>query len=106
MNTRTATARLRASARWSGAHPNAVLDADGFYLSYNNHDVSLYGDVTTALVIGQMERFYILNGDHRDAYQARVPMGLTACLDYFIAKAGQMNFRSDTDAQCRRAALC
>lgn len=105
MNTRTATVSPRAAGRWYGAHPNAVLDADGFYLSYNNLDVSLYGDVTTALVIGQMERFYILNGDHRDAYQARVSMGLASCLDYFIATSAQINFRSDIDAQKHRAAV-
>ena len=27
---------------------------DGFYISYNNHDVKIYGDKTTALVLGQM----------------------------------------------------
>ena len=25
---------------------------DGFYVSYNSYDVAIYGDVTTALVLG------------------------------------------------------
>lgn len=31
---------------------------DGFYISYNNYDVEVYGDVTTAIVLGQMQKFY------------------------------------------------
>jgi len=42
---------------------------DGFYVSYNHHDIATYGDVTTALVLGQMQKFYILNGNHSEAYK-------------------------------------
>lgn len=42
---------------------------EGFYVSYNSHDRDSYGDVTTALVLGQMQKFFILNGDHRAGIQ-------------------------------------
>lgn len=41
--------------------PNKVIDADGFYISYNDYDIDLYGGATTALVKGQFEHFYILD---------------------------------------------
>lgn len=61
---------------------NSTIDGDGFYVSHNDHDVapSLYGGETTALVLGQMEKFYILNGDHREAYTALISSGYEACL--------------------------
>lgn len=81
--------------------PNRVTQGDGFYVSYNDVDTdsSAYGAVTTALVLGQMERFYILNGDHRPGYRDRIPLGLTACLEYFLANIASMNHRSDTLSQ-------
>lgn len=63
--------------------PNYVLDGDGFYVSYNDRDVRIYGAVTTALVKGQMEKFFILKGDHRQAYAPLLAKGFDACLDYF-----------------------
>ena len=75
--------------------PNLITQAADFYVSYNPVDVSIYGDVTTALVVGQMERFYILNGDHQAAYRDLIPQGFNACLDYFIEHIGEMNHRSD-----------
>lgn len=65
---------------------NAVLGGDGFYISYNNADTHIYGCDTTALVQGQMHHFYILNGDHRDAYKALVPLGFEACMAYFRSR--------------------
>ena len=62
---------------------NTVIDGEGFYVSYNNYDTALYGDVTTALVIGQMEHFYILYGDHRKNYIPLINKGIDACLLYF-----------------------
>lgn len=75
--------------------PNYVLDADGFYVSYNDRDVSIYGGVTTALVLGQMERFYILKGDHRKAYAPLLAAGFDACLDYFKSQAHDQHPFSD-----------
>ncbi len=36
---------------------NLITSFDGYYISYNDRGISLFGDVTTALVLGQMERF-------------------------------------------------
>ncbi|ORE47683.1 hypothetical protein BKN49_05660 [Pseudomonas aeruginosa] len=75
--------------------PNVVMDGDDFYISYNGVDAAIYGGQTTALVIGQMQAFYILDGDHQAAYADLIPQGLSACLAYFKAHQGQMNKFSD-----------
>jgi hypothetical protein len=75
--------------------PNTNINGDGFYVSYNNHDVDIYGSDTTALVFGQMQRFFILNGDHRRQYMDLIPQGFAACLDYYKANPDRQNFRSD-----------
>jgi hypothetical protein len=75
--------------------PNYVQDGESFYISYNKHDSRIYGGDTTALVKGQMEKFYILNGDHRAEYAALIPSGFSACLDYFKANAAKINKFSD-----------
>ena len=75
--------------------PNVVTDGDGFYISYNGVDAAIYGGQTTALVIGQMQAFYILDGDHQEAYAALIPQGLSACLAYFKSRQHQMNKFSD-----------
>jgi hypothetical protein len=62
--------------------PNTTTQKEGYYISFNKHDISTYGDVTTALVIGeQMEAFYILLGDHRKKYEQLNT--LSDCLIYF-----------------------
>lgn len=76
--------------------PNFVDNYDGFYISYNAIDIGVYECDTTALVIGQMEKFYILNGDHRKDYARFAERGLDACLDYFRANMeSRVNKRSD-----------
>lgn len=55
-----------------------------FYISYNDRDAALYGSDTTAIVTEQMDHFYILNGNHVDAYKGK---SLADCLDYFRANA-------------------
>jgi len=75
--------------------PNEIVEGDGFHVSYNCVDGEIYGCDTTALVIGQMEAFYILDGDHRQAYAALVPQGLKACLGYFEDNIDRANKRSD-----------
>lgn len=75
--------------------PNTITQGDGFYVSYNDHDVGIYGSDTTAVVVGQMQAFYILNGDHRAQYVPLIPQGLEACLDYYRANLGLANLRSD-----------
>lgn len=56
---------------------------DGFYISYNSYDTDIYGSVTTALVLGQMQQFFILNGDHRKQYAEVIKQGFDACLKYY-----------------------
>ncbi len=75
--------------------PNDVIDGQGFYVSHNSRDEAIYGGQSTALVIGQMQAFYILNGDHLNAYAALIPEGLSACLAYFKAHLHLMNRFSD-----------
>lgn len=75
--------------------PNSVASADGFYISFNDYDHSIYGGDTTALVFGQMQAFYILNGDHRDAYKPLLDQGFEACLTYFKENIAQINKLSE-----------
>lgn len=77
--------------------PNYVMQGDGFHVSYNDIDTdeSMYGCPTTALVFGQMQAFYILNGDHREEYAKLISEGFDACLDYFNENIDQINKRSD-----------
>lgn len=77
------------------SRPNTIINGDGFYISYNNVDTDIYGSDTTALVIGQMEKFYILNGDHRAIYRDLIGSGLNACLSYFSSNQADLNKRSD-----------
>lgn len=75
--------------------PNTVLHGEGFYVSHNDHDIRTYGGETTALVIGQMQRFYILKGDHRESYAPLIAKGLEACLSYFRSQPDQWHEHSD-----------
>lgn len=75
--------------------PNSTLNGDGFYISFNDTDVSIYGDVTTALVFGQMQKFYVLNGDHRKAYLPLIAKGFDVCLNYFKENLSQINKYSE-----------
>tara|TARA_R110001583_G_scaffold174017_14_gene328282 strand:+ start:222 stop:530 length:309 start_codon:yes stop_codon:yes gene_type:complete len=81
--------------------PNSILNSvnKDFYISHNNHDIDIYGSETTSLVIGQMEAFYILNGDHRSAYTQLMPQGLGSCMKYFVDNMSIMNAKSDTLAR-------
>lgn len=79
--------------------PNYTYSGDGFYVSFNDRDRHLYGDVTTALVSsspdGRWTRFLVLNGDHRQAYFDLIPQGLDACVAYFEAHLDQISSYSD-----------
>lgn len=74
--------------------PNYVLKADGFYISYNNADIDIYGEATTAIVIGQMEKFYILRGNHQQQYAKLMDKGLEACLLYFFEHMDEIHHYS------------
>jgi len=75
--------------------PNTVIDAGDFYISYNDYDTDIYGSDTTALVLGQMEKFLILNGDHREQYSSLLSSGFVACFNYFKNNVESINKRSD-----------
>ncbi|MGG1263817.1 hypothetical protein [Brevibacillus laterosporus] len=68
---------------------------EGFYISYNNYDIYIYGCATTALVLGQMQKFYILNGDHRKQYVEIIEQGFDKCLSYFNDNVNNINKYSD-----------
>jgi hypothetical protein len=74
---------------------NTIVNGDGFYVSHNDYDQAIYGGQTTGIVIGQMQGFYILNGDHREAYLPLISQGLAACIEYFYANIGRVNKFSD-----------
>lgn len=74
---------------------NRITKADGFYISYNNTDIYIYGGDTTALVVGQMEKFYILRGNHQQQYAKLMDKGLEACLSYFYEHMDEIHHYSN-----------
>lgn len=74
--------------------PNDVLVRKDFYISYNNRDIGVYGSETTALVIGNMEKFLVLDGNHAKAY-LEFREDLHACIDYFKRNISLVNKFSD-----------
>lgn len=83
--------------------PNRVGEVDSgsphWYISYNDHDIEIYGSATTALVLGQMEYFLLLNGDHRNGFKEAIEnrqacSRLEACLAYIRSNRALLNFRS------------
>lgn len=82
--------------------PNRTEDVDTgsphWYISYNDTNIADYGCDTTALVLGQMEYFIILKGDHRAGFQAAIDAGTTrcegrlrSCLRYVSANKDQLH---------------
>lgn len=72
-----------------GDLPNTIMMhiSRTFYVSYNDVDIAVYGSVTTALVQGQMQRFFILRGDHRRAYLYLFNRGgFEACYKYYLSE--------------------
>lgn len=65
--------------------PNVVVYGEGFYVSYNDYDISIHGSDTTALVPELYCEFFVLNGDHRDGYANLMSQGFDACFEYFLA---------------------
>lgn len=47
---------------------STIKQYEGYYISYNTRDKLYYGSDTTAIVIGQMQLFLILRGDHTQNY--------------------------------------
>jgi len=67
---------------------------NGFYVSYNP-SARDYGCETTALVLGQMEKFYILKGDHREQYMKLMDQGFDKCLEYYKDNIADSHEHSD-----------
>lgn len=78
--------------------PNTVIQFEGYYISFNFRDIGIYGGVTTALVVGEMEHFYILNGDHRSQY--KTCNNFQECVEYFKCNKELKNFYSEEPPQC------
>lgn len=76
--------------------PNTISqDCKQFYISFNTRDYFTYGAITTALVIGeQMDIFYILEGDHREAYK-KLGDDLEKCIAYFESNSDKISKFSD-----------
>lgn len=107
------TANMRVFAGIPITIPNNTEDVDTgsphWYISYNNHDRRTYGSDTTALVLGQMEYFFILNGDHRQGFKNCIEAGippigkakdgqltrLGRCLNYVREHRNELNSFSD-----------
>lgn len=77
---------------------NFRLDAGEFYISYNPRPgavipvfISDNGVDETALVWKKPWKCLIINGDWRKEYEALVPKGYQACLDFYHSKS---EFRS------------
>lgn len=60
--------------------PNITESYQKHYLSYNVGDAILFGSDTTAIVVGQMERFYVLDGNHMEQLKGKT---LSECMSYF-----------------------
>lgn len=74
-------------------YPNSIIDKEDYYISYNDYDTDIYGSDTTALVIGQMIHFYILNGDHRKNYNSLNTF--EECMNYFKENISMINKYSE-----------
>ena len=72
--------------------PDKVLEDEkyNYYISYDSDKNSLMGE-HTALVTADMRIFYMLNGDHRDAYKNLIERDYESCLEYFKANYKDVN---------------
>ena len=85
---------------WKNARGNTVLHGEGFYISYlgdTHGDPTVEslnmlggmlgiktGSTETALVVpNSTPKFRILDGDFRKQYEALVPKGLAACVEFY-----------------------
>ena len=73
---------------------NTVTEAKDFYVSHLRYSADYEGE-TTALVVGQMEHFYILKGNHEANYKKLIPEGFDACLKYFKDNIAQIHEYSE-----------
>lgn len=79
---------------------DVTIKTPEFYVSYNDRDVIVYGDVTTALVLIEKEnpvKFLILNGNHIKAYNEIIAKGggYADCLAYFKSNVDKQSKYSE-----------
>lgn len=75
-----------------GVAGNIIAKGEGFAVSYLPPNNMLNGTIfasdgpegETALIA--KGNFYILNGDHREAYTPLIPQGKNACMAYYRSK--------------------
>ena len=75
---------------------NLTVDHKDHYISYNFADREMYGSDTTAIVIGQMQRFYILNGNHLTQLADK---SFKQCVKYFNDNIKLKNHMSNDYAE-------
>lgn len=63
--------------------PNIVNQKKGYYISYNNEAINIYGDITTAIVTDNMDCFLILAGNH--VKELKSLNNYYECKEYFKA---------------------
>jgi hypothetical protein len=73
-------------------HNVATDNFKDHYISYNWKDTYIYGQDTTAIVIGQMQRFYILNGNH---FENLKELNTQEAFDYFLKNQELINEKSN-----------
>jgi hypothetical protein len=75
--------------------PNKIIEFQNFYVSQNNQSFN-YESETTAIVFGQMQLFFILNGDHFDrVLNIAKDFGMQGVIDYFIKNIDETNKYSE-----------
>ncbi len=72
-----------------------TLDFDDYYINFNVEDYFMYGGLNTALGLGQMQLFLILNGGHLDGFADAAKEGLEKCFAYFRTHIDQANKYSE-----------
>ncbi len=72
-----------------------IIEGEYFSIFYNNSQSDIFGGPITALMEGNMKKFFILNGDHIQGYAIAAKNGYYSCLDYFVKNIKSMNTISD-----------
>jgi hypothetical protein len=79
--------------------PNQIVESgESFYISFNDHDISIYGCETTAIVLENPTVFLILNGDHRQKLKGK---NKKESCEYFHQNSKLKNKMSDPDENYR-----
>ena len=74
--------------RKKAGHPNEVLEADGFFVSYNPDTSGILcgfgaGDEISETALIKEGKYFILNGDFRKDYSALASTGWDVCFAFF-----------------------